>query len=240
MGVTYMEGLSNANVLIVEDDKEINNLISKALIKEGFSVVQAFEGIEGYSKYRKIDFSIIILDIMLPYLNGIEIMKKIREESVVPIILISAKDEEYDRIIGLELGADDYIVKPFFVGELVARIKSQLRRYIDFHKNDEVISRIQKGDIILDLNNYCIYKNGEKIDLTAKEFGLLKLFFTNPNRVFTKMQIFENVWHEEYRGDDNTIMVNIRRLRNKIEDDPNNPEYILTVWGIGYKLGDMK
>ncbi|NOH16115.1 response regulator transcription factor [Clostridium cochlearium] len=234
-----MENLNNANILIVEDDKEINNLIKKALIKEGFNVIQAFEGIEAYSKYKTTNFSIIILDIMLPYLDGIEIMKKIRQESVIPIILISAKDEEYNRIMGLELGADDYIVKPFFVGELVARVKSHLRRYIDFH-NNEVENKIQKGDIILDLNNYCIYKNGQKIELTAKEFELLKLFFTNPNRVFTKMQIFENVWHEEYMGDDNTIMVNIRRLRNKIEDEPNKPEYILTVWGIGYKLGDME
>lgn len=234
-----MENLNNANILIVEDDKEINNLIKKALIKEGFNVIQAFEGIEAYSKYKTTNFSIIILDIMLPYLDGIEIMKKVRKESVIPIILISAKDEEYNRIMGLELGADDYIVKPFFVGELVARVKSHLRRYIDFH-NNEVENKIQKGDIILDLNNYCIYKNGQKIELTAKEFELLKLFFTNPNRVFTKMQIFENVWHEEYMGDDNTIMVNIRRLRNKIEDEPNKPEYILTVWGIGYKLGDME
>lgn len=235
-----MQDLCNVNVLVVEDDKEINNLIKKALNKEGFNVVQAFDGMDGFAKYKSMDFSIVILDIMLPYVDGIEIMKKIREESVVPIIILSAKGEESDRIIGLGLGADDYIVKPFFVGELVARVKSQLRRYISFHKNEETVSTIKKGNITLDLDNYCAYKKEEKIILTAKEFELLKLFFINPNRVFTKVQIFENVWNEEYMGDDNTVMVHIRRLRNKIEDNANKPEYILTVWGIGYKLGDIE
>ncbi|KAJ50975.1 DNA-binding response OmpR family regulator [Clostridium tetanomorphum] len=235
-----MEELNNINILIVEDDKEINNLIKTALTKDGFNIVQAFDGMDGFAKYKSIDFSIIILDIMLPYVDGMEIMKKIREESVIPIIILSAKVEESDRIIGLGLGADDYIVKPFFVGELVARVKSQLRRYISFHKNEKIVSIIKKGNITLDLDNYCAYKKEEKIILTAKEFELLKLFFTNPNRVFTKMQIFENVWNEEYMGDDNTVMVHIRRLRNKIENNPNKPEYILTVWGIGYKLGDIE
>ncbi|MBU5484496.1 response regulator transcription factor [Clostridium sp. MSJ-11] len=235
-----MEDFGNINILVVEDDKEINNLIKAALNKEGFNVVQAFDGMDGFAKYKSMNFSIAILDIMLPYVDGMEIMKKIREESVIPIIILSAKGEECDRITGLGFGADDYIVKPFFVGELVARVKSNLRRYISFHKNQEEVSTLKKGNITLDFNDYCAYKEGERIVLTAKEFELLKLFFTNPKRVFTKMQIFESVWNEDYMGDDNTVMVHIRRLRNKIENNPNKPEYILTVWGIGYKLGDVE
>ncbi|OFI05999.1 sensory transduction protein regX3 [Clostridium acetireducens DSM 10703] len=231
--------MDNTQVLIIEDDKDINNLVKEALTKEGFSVVQAFDGMDGFAKYKSNNCSIIILDIMLPFVDGIEVMKKIREESVIPIIILSAKGEELDRITGLGLGADDYIVKPFFVGELVARVKSHLRRYTKFSLGDKEESIIKRGNVTLDLNNYCAYKQGEKITLTAKEFDLLKLFFTNPNRVFTKVQIFENVWKEEYMGEDNTVMVHIRRLRNKIEDNPNKPEYIVTVWGIGYKLGVM-
>ncbi|WP_050607349.1 response regulator transcription factor [Clostridium niameyense] len=234
-----MEHLDNTEVLIIEDDKDINNLIKRALNKEGFNVVQAFDGMDGFAKYKSSNCAIIILDIMLPFVDGIEVMKKIREESVVPIIILSAKGEEVDRISALGLGADDYVVKPFFVGELVARIKSHLRRYTKFTPNNKKENSIKRGYITLDLNNYCIYRKGEKITLTAKEFDLLKLFFTSPNRVFTKVQIFESVWKEEYMGEDNTVMVHIRRLRNKIEENPNKPKYIVTIWGIGYKLGVM-
>lgn len=234
-----MEHLDNTEVLIIEDDKDINNLVKRALTKEGFNVVQAFDGMDGFAKYKSSNCAIIILDIMLPFVDGIEVMKKIREESVIPIIILSAKGEEVDRISALGLGADDYVVKPFFVGELVARVKSHLRRYTKFIPNNKKENSIKRGDITLDLNNYCVYKRGTKITLTAKEFDLLKLFFTSPNRVFTKVQIFENVWKEEYMGEDNTVMVHIRRLRNKIEKNPNKPEYIVTIWGIGYKLGVM-
>ncbi|KGM94784.1 PhoP family transcriptional regulator [Clostridium novyi A str. 4552] len=225
-------------ILVIEDDKEINNLIKKALVENNFQVEQAFDGMEGFAKYKTMKFSTVILDIMLPIVNGIEVLKKIREESVIPIIILSAKSEESDRIEGLSLGADDYIVKPFFIGELIARVKSQIRRSTRFNMiNEKTENKIKRGDIVLDFNNYCGYKGNNKLVFTSKEFDLLKLFFMNPNRVFTKVQIFENVWKEEYMGDDNTVMVHIRRIRNKIEDYPNNPKYILTVWGIGYKLG---
>lgn len=232
-----MKSLTGIQILIIEDDKDINNLIKKALKDEGCDVVQAFDGMDGFAKFKSNNCSIIILDIMLPFVDGIEVMKKIREESVIPIIILSAKGEELDKITSLTLGADDYIVKPFFIGELIARVKSHLRRYTSFNAKNKIENVIKRGDITLDLNNYCAYKQGEKITFTAKEFDILKLLFTNPNMVFTKVQIFENVWNEEYMGEDNTVMVHIRRLRNKIEDNPNEPKYIVTIWGIGYKLG---
>lgn len=235
--------MNTINILIVEDDKEINNLISRTLTKEGYNIIQAFDGKSALEEYEKLEFHIILLDIMLPVIDGIEVMRRIREKSTVPILILSAKGEETDRIIGLGLGADDYIVKPFSVAEVVARVKAQLRRYIyfnDFSNEKDKINLITHGEFTVDLEKTLVCKNGQVINLTAKEFKILKLFITSPNKVFTKAQIFDNVWGEEYLGDDNTVMVHIRRLRNKIEDNPNEPKYILTVWGIGYKLGEIK
>jgi DNA-binding response OmpR family regulator len=235
--------LDRINILIVEDDEEINNLISRTLRKEGYNIVQAFNGRSALEEYKKLKFHAILLDIMLPIIDGIEIMRRIREKSTVPILILSAKGEETDRIIGLGLGADDYIVKPFSVAELVARVKAQLRRYIyfnDFSNGKDKIDVITHGDLTVDLEKTLVRKNGQDVQLTAKEFKILRLFITSPNKVFTKAQIFDNVWDAEYIGDDNTVMVHIRRLRNKIEDNPNEPKYMLTVWGIGYKLGEIK
>lgn len=177
---------------------------------------------------------------MLPKVSGKEVMKRIRESSSVPILIISAKDSEVDKILGLELGADDYITKPFSVLELTARIAATFRRIGYYVKEDESnIRSISKGQFTLNFDNYQICKDKEYIDLTAKEFEILKLFFQNPKKVFTKAQIFANVWKDDFINDDNTVTVQIRRLREKIEDDPSNPKYIKTVWGIGYKLGDM-
>lgn len=225
------------NILIVEDDKEINNLICEALKKENYSIMQAFDGKEATEKYNA-NIQLIILDLMLPFIDGIEVLRIIREKSNLPVIILSAKEEETDRIIGLSMGADDYMVKPFSVRELTARVKAQLRRYINYNEKKEENSVLQYNDLKLDTLNYKAYKTGEEINLTKKEFELLKLFLSNPNRVFTKANIFNSVWENEYLNDDNTVMVHIKRLRNKIESNPNDPKYIITVWGIGYKLGE--
>ena len=225
------------NILIVEDDKEINNLIGDALKKENFNIVQAFDGRQALEKYNH-NCQLVILDLMIPYINGIEVLRKIREKSTLPVIILSAKDEEADKVIGLSMGADDYIIKPFSVRELLARVKAQLRRSGDYNNSEVENSILQYDRLKLDTLNYKIFKNDQELSLTKKEFELLKLFLSNPNRVFTKAQIFNSVWENEYLNDDNTVMVHIKRLRNKIEDNPNSPKYIITVWGIGYKLGE--
>jgi len=225
------------NILIVEDDQEINNLIGDALKKENYSVIQAFDGRQALEMYND-NCQLVILDLMLPYVNGVEVLRKIREKSTLPVIILSAKDEETDKVIGLGMGADDYIIKPFFVRELIARVKAQLRRYVDYNSSEFQNHILQHDELKLDTLNYKIFKNNEELSLTKKEFELLKLFLSNPDRVFTKAQIFNSVWENEYLNDDNTVMVHIKRLRNKIEDNSNSPKYIITVWGIGYKLGD--
>lgn len=225
------------SILIVEDDKEINNLIYEALKKENYNIVQSFDGKEAIEKYNE-NVQLVILDLMLPFIDGIEVLRIIREKSNLPVIILSAKEEETDRIIGLSMGADDYMVKPFSVRELTARVKAQLRRYINYNEKKEENSVLQYNDLKLDTLNYKAYKAEDEISLTKKEFELLKLFLSNPNRVFTKANIFNSVWENEYLNDDNTVMVHIKRLRNKIESNPNAPKYIVTVWGIGYKLGE--
>ncbi|MFL0198670.1 response regulator transcription factor [Clostridium sp. WILCCON 0269] len=226
-----------SKILIVEDDEEINNLICDTLKKENYNTIQVFNGKEAINEYDN-TFQLVILDLMLPYIDGIEVLRKIRETSTVPIIILSAKDEETDRIVGLSMGADDYIVKPFSIKELTARIKSQLRRYISYNKNHPKNLVLQYAELKLNTLNYKVFKKNTELDLTPKEFQLLRLFLENPDRVFTKAQIFNNVWKDKYIHDDNTVMVHIKRLRNKIEDNPNSPKYISTVWGIGYKFGE--
>lgn len=231
-----MSNLEKLKILIVEDDEEINNLIFHTLKKEGYDIVQFFDGREAVEKYNN-SFNLVILDLMLPYIDGIEVLRQIRTVNNAPVIILSAKDEETDRIIGLGMGADDYIVKPFSTRELVARVKAQLRRYV-YYNEDKHNSLLTYEKLKLDTSNYKVFKENKELNLTPIEFELLKFFLENPDRVFTKAQIFNNVWKNEYVNDDNTVMVHIKRLRNKIEDNPNDPKYIITVWGIGYKLGE--
>lgn len=225
-------------ILIIEDDITISEMVKNYLIKDGFIVTTAFDGEEGIVKYLNDDFDLIILDLMMPKLDGMETMKIIREKSSVPILIMSAKDSDVDKAIGLGLGADDYISKPFSMIEISARIKAGIRRstkYSNDRKKEEV-AEVKIGDLTIDVDNFLVIKNDKIIQLTSKEFEILKLFMHNPNRVFTKTQIYSFVWKEEYYGDDNVINVHMRRLREKIEDDPSNPQYIKTLWGIGYKL----
>ena len=226
------------NILVVDDDKEINNLLCESLKNEMYNTIQAYDGKEALSKYDE-NINLVILDLMIPYVDGIEVLRQIREKSKIPVIILSAKDDECDRVVGLSMGADDYMVKPFFIKELIARVKAQLRRYNDYNNtSDNYEDVFIYGDLKVDSRNYKAYKNNIELNLRPKEFDILKLFLSNPNRVFTKEQIFQSVWKDEFISDDNTVMVHIKRLRNKIEDNDSAPRYIKTVWGIGYRLGD--
>lgn len=231
--------MNSVRILIIEDDVEINKLVVKYLNKEGFDTNSAYNGREALSYIFKQEYQFIILDLMLPKIDGQAVLQEIRKRSTVPVIILSAKDRETDKILGLELGADDYITKPFTIGELTARVNALLRRSTkwnsDNSSNDTKIIRF--GNLELNMGTYEVTVAGELITLTSKEFAILKLFMENPARVFTKTQIFENVWQEESISDDNTVMVHISRLRAKIEEDAAKPTYIQTVWGFGYKLG---
>ncbi len=228
-------------ILLVEDDIETSDMLKDFLITENFEVVTAYDGESACKKFLEDKYSLVLLDIMIPGINGIEVMKIIRKSSTVPIIIISAKDSDSDKTLGLGLGADDYITKPFSVIEVLARIKANIRRntqYIPDIPNKENI--LKKGNLTIDTDTYSVLKNGKKIELTVKEFEILKMLIQNPQKVYTKNQIYSSVWNDVYIGDENAVNVHISRLRGKIEDNPRDPKYIVTVWGIGYKLGDVE
>ena len=227
------------HILLVEDDVSIQEMVETYLVKEGFQVTIASDGEEGVNTYLKGSFDLIILDIMMPKLDGLEVVRIIREKSAVPILMMSAKDTDVDKAVGLGLGADDYICKPFSMIELAARVKAGIRRSTKYSATETTEKMIQIGDLTIDPINFTVEKKGKPLKLTLKEFEILKLFVKNQNRVFTKAQIYTLVWNEEYYSDDNVINVHMRRLREKIESNPSNPEYIKTLWGIGYKLEVM-
>ena len=232
--------MDSARILIIEDDFEINQLVARYLTKEGFVIDSVYDGKEALSCISNQEYQLVILDLMLPKVDGQEVLRKIRAKYTIPVIVLSAKDREMDKILGLGLGADDYVTKPFTIGELIARVKAQLRRYTNFNPNaNGAESKVLKhGDLELDPGNCEVNVSGQKKSLSAKEFAILKLFLSHPSRVFTKSQVFQAVWQEESMTNDNTVMVHISRLRTKIERDPSNPVYIQTVWGFGYKLGE--
>ena len=228
-------------ILLVEDDIETSDMLKDFLITENFEVVTAYDGKSACKKFLEDKYSLVLLDIMIPGINGIEVMKIIRESSTVPIIIFTGKDSDSDKTLGLGLGADDYITKPFSVIEVLARIKANIRRntqYIPDIPNKENI--LKKGNLTIDTDTYSVLKNGKKIELTVKEFEILKMLIQNPQKVYTKNQIYSSVWNDVYVGDENAVNVHISRLRGKIEDNPRDPKYIITVWGIGYKLGDVE
>ena len=228
------------HILLVEDDQSICEMVKKYLTKEGFFISTASHGEEAVAKFSKDTFDLILLDIMLPNLDGLEAMKIIREKSSIPIVIMSAKDQDVDKALGLGLGADDYISKPFSMIELLARVKAAIRRATKYSSHQEKVENIIKiGDLTIDITNFSVTKKQESLKLTSKEFEILKLFATNLNRVFTKEQIYHFVWNEDYYGDENIINVHMRRLREKIEENPSKPQYIKTLWGIGYKLEGM-
>lgn len=225
-------------ILLVEDDIEISDMLKNFLITENFEVMAAFDGESACQEFYADDYSLVLLDLMIPKKSGMEVMKEIRKKSTVPIIILSAKDTDSDKTLGLGLGADDYITKPFSVTEVLARIKANIRRNTQYAvpaaKEESVL---KCGSLAMNTNDYSVLKNGTRIELTAKEFEVLKLLMKNPQKVYTKEQIYSHVWNEAYLGDENAVNVHISRLRNKIEDNPRNPQIVVTVWGIGYKLG---
>ena len=227
-------------ILLVEDDTEISTMLKNFLSTENFEVVTAGDGVSACSKFFSDRFSLVLLDLMIPKMSGIEVMGRIRENSTVPIIIISARDTDSDKTLGLGLGADDYITKPFSVTEVLARIKANIRRSTRYTMGAVQQQILEKGSLVMNLNDYSVTKAGRKLELTSKEFEILKLLLQNPRKVYTKEQIYSLVWKDAYFGDENAVNVHISRLRNKIEDNPREPQYILTVWGIGYKLGETK
>lgn len=227
-------------ILLVEDDIEISNMLKNFLLSENFEVTAAFDGESACGEFFAGDYSLVLLDLMIPKKSGMEVMRSIREKSTVPIIILSAKDSDSDKTLGLGLGADDYITKPFSVTEVLARIKANIRRttqYAAGAAREETV--LVRGSLAMDTNDYSVLKDGVRIELTAKEFEILKLLMQNPKKVYTKEQIYSHVWKDVYFGDENAVNVHISRLRNKVEDNPRNPRIVVTVWGIGYRLGDM-
>lgn len=231
-------------LLIVEDESDIRLMIEEALSLPGYRITAAEDGQQALQRFAEGEgWDLIVLDLMLPKVDGLTVLRKIREKSTVPVLILSARNGEYEKVLGLEYGADDYITKPFSVIELQARVKAFLRRANEYSRSmsggegDAGERQIRIGDLVIDPENLTIRKRGELIGLTAKEFDILKLLAGNPSRVYTKIQIYESVWDENFLKDENVINVTIRRLREKIEDNPSSPVYIKTVWGIGYKMG---
>lgn len=227
-------------ILIVDDDLEIQSIIKSYLEREGFSVLCADSSAQGFSLYNNASTKLIILDIFLPDGNGMELCKYLRTTSKIPIIMISAKGDESDKVLGLGLGADDFLTKPFSINELVARVKAQIRRneYIDASNgsSNQNTSTLIAGPIIINAESRLAYCNDKPLSLRTKEFDLLSFFVKNVDRVFSKENLYEKLWGYDFNGDTRTVMVHIRRLREKIEINPNDPKILLTVWGVGYKF----
>lgn len=236
--------MNKERILIVDDEKEIRDLIEIYLKGEGYRTIKAENGEEALNILKTEEVDLIVLDIMMPKVNGIEACMKIREEREMPIIMLSAKSEDLDKILGLNTGADDYLTKPFNPLELIARIKSQLRRYKKFNVRNEIQivdkreigNVIEIDDLIINLETHEVWKDEVEIKLTPTEFDILVVLAQNRGKVFSIENIYNSVWKQEFMKSDNTVMVHIRKVREKIEDDPRKPKFIKTVWGVGYKI----
>lgn len=229
------------NILVCDDEKEIVDAIEIYLEQEGYGVIKAYDGEEALQMLKKHnDIKLVIMDIMMPKLDGIHACMKIREYNSLPIIFLSAKSEDVDKILGLNIGADDYVTKPFNPLELVARVKSNLRRYTKLGNVVEEQENIYStGDLIIDDDTKEVTVDGESVKLTPIEYNILLLLVRNKGRVFSIDQIYENIWEEEAIGADNTVAVHIRHIREKIEINPKEPKYLKVVWGVGYKIEKM-
>ncbi len=229
------------NILIAEDNKEISNIIYKHLINNDYNVTKAFDGEEALMELKHRKYDLALVDIMMPKLNGFELITEVRRWSNIPIIILSAKDQETDKVLGLGFGADDYITKPFSLVELTARVQATLRRNkkysMELSKEEKVFT---EDNLYINFENYMVKNKGVEVKLTVKEFEILSLLVKNKDKVFSKERIYESVWGEEAIGEEKIINVHIRRIREKIEEDSNNPKFIKTIWGIGYKFEGKK
>ncbi len=229
--------MSKERVLVVDDEIELAEITRDYLQNEGFEVYLAYDGEKALISFEKYNPKLVILDIMLPKIDGMEVCRTIRAMSAIPIIMLSAKSSDIDKILSLGLGADDYMTKPFSPGELVARVKAQLRRYIHLsaliEKDNE---SVRFGSLVIDTKAYNTSIDGKNINLTAKEFELLNFMAHNPSQVFTREQLFNKIWGFDEYGDLNTVTVHIRKIREKIKKSDSSPVYIKTVWGVGYKF----
>lgn len=222
-------------VLAADDEKELLDALELYITRENIRLVKAGNGVEAMELFRRENPHLVLLDIMMPGLDGFSVLRKIREESKVPAIMVTARGEDYDKILGLELGADDYITKPFNPLEVVARIKAQLRRNYDYQDTGEN-SAINLSGLLLNAGEGTVHKDGVSLELTRTEFCILELLMKNPGRIFTKQQIIDYAWGNDYMAEENTVMVHISNLRGKIEDDPKTPTLLKTVKGLGYKF----
>lgn len=228
----------NIKILVVDDDREIARAIQKLLTLEGYTVTTASNGLEALDTLANDSIQLILLDVMMPKLDGLSATMRIREQNNIPIIILSAKTEDSDKILGLSMGADDYITKPFNPQELVPRVRSQLRRYMQLGDMDSAgkIGQIANGRLTLDSEAKQLLVDGEDVHLTATEYKIVELLMQNAGIVFSAEKIYERVWREPSYSVENTVMVHIRRIREKIEINPREPEYLKVVWGIGYKI----
>ncbi|THE12872.1 response regulator transcription factor [Bacillus timonensis] len=232
-------------ILIVDDQPEIVELLSLYLEKENHRILEAFDGREALQIIQSENIDLMLVDLMMPYINGYQLIKKVRQDLHIPIIIISAKNDDNDKILGLGLGADDFISKPFNPLEVIARVQAQLRRSYSYKKEAVTPSetpQLKVGDIVLDENSFSVIKGDATVTLTKIEYRILELLMSSPGRVYTKQQIFERAWDDYYMGgeEDNTINVHISKLREKLEENPKKPTYIKTIRGLGYKFVDQK
>ena len=235
-------------ILVVDDEKMIRNLLNVNLTKEGYNVIEATDGVEGVEMAIEKNPDLILLDVMLPKLDGLSVCKKIKSRMNVPILMVTAKDNEVDKILGLELGADDYVTKPFSIRELIARIKANLRKAeitIDNKNENSTIAKdrkkeniIEVGPLLLDIERFEVYVNGKNVDLTLREFEVLKFLATEPGQVISREELLEKVWGYEYYGDIRTVDVTVRRIREKIEKDTSNPKILMTKRSVGYYIAN--
>lgn len=224
-------------ILVVDDDKEIANLVEIYLSSTGYTIHKAYNAMDGLALLQQHDIKLAIIDVMMPKIDGIEMCRRIRAFRNIPIIILSAKSADVDKILGLSVGADDYMIKPFNPMELLARVKSQLRRYLELNPGVAPDSNmIEVQDVVIDTKKHRVTVGGKDAVLTPIEFNILQLLASHPGRVFSTDEIYENVWNEKLYEANNTVMVHMRRLREKVEKNPRSPQLIKTVWGVGYKI----
>lgn len=229
------------NILVVDDDKEIVGAIEIYLKKEGYNILKAYNGKQALKVIQENEIHLVILDIMMPEKDGIETLEEIRKDKSIPVILLSAKSEDYDKIGGLNSGADDYITKPFNPLELIARVNSHIRRYVSLGslENKDTSKIYQTGELIINDETKIVTVDGKEVKLTATEFNILKFLLENKGKVYSIPEIYENVWKEEGFGAENIIAVHIRHIREKIEINPKDPKYLKVIWGVGYKIENI-